>query len=236
MKPILVTGGAKGLGAQICLELAYQGHDVVIHYRSSQVAAHLLAKECRSFKAKAEVIQGDFSTQDGLNDFISRYTHLFPQSKGLINNVGNYLIAPSQDTTQDEWLELFQTNFFTPVFLTQALLPALRVSQGSILNVGVTGLESKRGFTQTTAYATTKAALHFYTVSLAKELASEHIRVNMVSPGYMENSVDIPDLDLLPMKRAASLQEVASIIATFFDLKTAYITGQNLEIAGAFGL
>lgn len=236
MNPILVTGGAKGLGSQICLELAYQGHDVVIHYRTSEVAAHLLAKECRSFKVKAEPIQGNFSTKEELNDFISRYTQLFPHTKGLINNVGNYLMAPSQETTPEQWLELFQTNFFTPVFLTQALLPALRVSQGSIMNVGVTGMENKRGVTQTTAYATSKAALHFYTVSLAKELAPQNIRVNMVSPGYMENSVDLPDPDHLPMKRAASLQEVARIIATFFDLKTAYITGQNLEIAGAFGL
>ena len=236
MKPILVTGGAKGLGAQICLELAYQGHDVVIHYRTSQVAAHLLAKECRNYKIKAELIQGDFSSKEALNDFITRYTKFFPETKGLINNVGNYLIASSQDTTPDQWLELFQTNFFTPVFLTQALLPALRASQGSIMNVGVTGLESRRSFIQTMAYAASKDALHFYTVSLAKELAPDNIRVNMVSPGYMENSIDLPDPTLLPMKRAASLQEVARIIASFFDLKTAYITGQNLEIAGAFGL
>ncbi len=236
MKPILVTGGAKGLGAELCLELAYQGHDVVIHYRSSQVAAHLLTKECRNFRVKAEVIQGDFSDQDGLNDFISRYTQLYPHTKGLVNNVGNYLMASSQDTTQGQWLELFQTNFFTPVFLTQALLPALRASKGCIMNVGVTGLESKRGFTKTTAYAASKAALHFYTVSLAKELAPDNIRVNMVSPGYMENAIDLSDPDLLPMKRFATLQEVARIIATFFDLKTAYITGQNIEIAGAFGL
>ena len=231
-----MTGGAKGLGAELCLELASQGHDVVIHYRTSQVAAHLLAKECRNFQVKTEVLQGDFSTQEGLNDFISRYTHTFPHTKGLVNNVGNYLMAPFQETTPGQWLDLFQTNFFTPVFLTQALLPALRASQGSIVNVGVTGLESKRGFTQTTAYATSKAALQFYTVSLAKELASDNIRVNMVSPGYMENSIVLPDPTLLPMKRLATLQEVARMIATFFDLKTAYITGQNLEIAGAFGL
>jgi NAD(P)-dependent dehydrogenase (short-subunit alcohol dehydrogenase family) len=236
MIPILVTGGAKGLGAHISLELASQGHDVVIHYRTSQVAAHLLAQECRSFNVKAETIQGDFTTQESLNQFIARYTGLFSQSKGLVNNVGSYLLASSEKTTSAQWLELFQINFFAPVFLTQALLPSLRASQGSIMNVGQIGLESKRGFVQTMAYATSKAALHSYTVSLAKELATDRIRVNMVSPGYMENAVDLPNPDLLPMRRAATLQEVGRIIASFFSLEMAYITGQNLEIAGAFGL
>ena len=236
MNPILVTGGAQGLGAAVSLELASQGHDVVIHYRSSAAAAQHLVEECRSFQVEAEAIGGDFSALADLNDFISRYTQLFPHTKGLVNNVGNYLIASSQNTTSEQWLDLFQTNFFAPVFLTKSLLPALRISQGSIVNVGISGLETRGAFTQTTAYAASKEALHFYTLSLAKEVATDSIRVNMVSPGYMENSVDLPDPALLPMKRAATLKEVACIIATFFDPQTAYITGQNLEVAGAFGL
>lgn len=227
---ILVTGAAKGLGKATILALASKGHDVVIHYRTSFSEASDLLKECRQFPIQAEIIQGDFNTLDSLNDFITRYTYHFPHTKGLVNNVGNYLIAPLQKTKPNQWLDLFQTNFFAPLFLTQALLPSLK----SIVNIGLSGLEGRKGFTQTTAYATTKAALLSFTLSLAKDLAPQGIRVNMVSPGYMENSLDQPTT--LPMNRVATLQEVAQIIATFFDPSTAYITGQNLEIAGAYGL
>lgn len=233
MKPILVTGGAQGLGAVLCLELAARGHDVVVHYHTSEAAAQSVAQACQRFSVHAEAIQGDWTSHKTLNDFLARYTSQFPETKGLVNNVGNYLISSAQNTPPDQWLALFQTNFFAPVFLTQALVPALRHCRGSIVNIGVAGLD-KRGFIQSAAYGTTKAALLFYTLSLAKELAPDGIRVNMVSPGHMENSVDLPAS--LPMRRTATLKEVAHIIAAFFDPQTDYITGQNLEVAGAYGL
>jgi NAD(P)-dependent dehydrogenase (short-subunit alcohol dehydrogenase family) len=76
----------------------------------------------------------------------------------------------------------------------------------------------------------------FYTISLAKELASKEVRVNMVSPGFMENAVDLPDFSALPLKRPAFLKEVAQVVGYFFDSKNAYITGQNIEVAGGVGL
>jgi NAD(P)-dependent dehydrogenase (short-subunit alcohol dehydrogenase family) len=234
MKPILVTGGAGGLGAAVCLELAAQGFDIVVHYRTSQPQAEQIVRQCRSLHVEAEAIQGDFSTQESLNHFISSYISHFPLTCGLVNNVGYYLVAPLEETSQDKWLALFQTNFFASIFLTQALLPALKIHRGNIVNVGVSGLEGRRGVTQTTAFATSKAALHFYTISLAKEVAAAGVRVNMVSPGFMENTVD--KVTQLPMHRLATLKEVAQAISTFFLPQSNYITGQNLEIAGAFGL
>lgn len=236
MKPVLVTGGAKGLGAEICLHLAQNGHDVVIHYRQSEKQAHALAEKCRSYKVNAETIFGDFSSVESVEKFIAAYTQRFSETKGLVNNVGNYLIAPSVDTHIHQWLDLFQTNFFTPIILTQALLPSLRKQKGSIVNIGTVALESNRGFTQSPAYAASKAALLFYTVSLAKELAHDFIRVNMISPGYMENAVDLKEAKDLPLKRPAYLQEVAQFVVSLFDPKNAYITGQNIEIAGGVGL
>ncbi len=236
MKPILVTGAARGLGASVCRQLAAEGHDLVIHYRSSHREALKLLEECRSFGVNAETLQGDFATLSSLNLFISTYQSLFPHTKGLVNNVGNYFQLSSQETSESQWYDLFQTNFFAPVFLTRALIPSIRKEQGSIVNIGVTGLGAHRGFTQTTAYATTKEALRSFTVSLAKEEAPHLVRVNMISPSYMENAVDLKDPQQLPMKRAAGLSEVAALVATFFDPLTAYVTGQNLEVAGGSGL
>jgi NAD(P)-dependent dehydrogenase (short-subunit alcohol dehydrogenase family) len=238
---ILVTGGGKGLGAEICSHLARAGHNVVIHYRTSEQEAKRVAEQCHSYGVFAETIQGDFATQDSLESFIDRYLTLFPKTKGIINNVGDYLIAPSVGTTSLQWLSLFQTNFFSPVFLTQALLPSLKALKGSVVNLGVSGLRASRAFTKTTAYATTKAALLFYTISLAKELAEEGVKVNMVSPGFLDHSIEdknalFKDPSELPFKRPATLFEVAYLVASFFDPHNSYITGQNIEVAGGIGL
>lgn len=235
MSAILVTGGAKGLGAEICRTLAALGHNVVVHYRTSQKEAHQVVSEC-SQAATASMIQGDFSTLASLEDFIRRYKEQFPQTKGIVNNVGNYLIAPLFETQALQWLDLFQTNFFAPLLIIQALLPQLRAFNGSIVNIGVSGLLSHRGFTQATAYAATKSTLYFYTRSLAKELVGESIRVNMVSPGYMENTIDFIDASEFPMQRPITLKEVAFVVASLFDPRNISITGQNIEVAGGVGL
>ena len=233
---ILVTGAGKGLGAEICRHLATNGHDVAIHYRFSKEEAILVAEECRQQDVSVDTIQGDFDTPASLDSFIAHYLDRFPDTKGLVNNVGNYLLASSTAATTDQWFALFQTNFFASVFLTNALLPSLKAHRGSVVNLGVTGLQMSRAFTKATVYAATKSALLFYTVSLAKELAKDFVRVNMVSPGYLENGTDLKNPSELPFNRPAYLHEVAHVVASFFDPQNVYITGQNIEVAGGIGL
>ncbi len=224
---ILVTGGAKGLGAEICAELAQRGHSVVIHYNQSQKAAETLAAKCQ-----AQTIQGDFATPAGVEAFIKNYRGRFPSTQGLVNNVGNYLIAPASKTTHQAWRDLFQTNFFAPQALIQALLPSLK----SVVNIGTAGLHSDRAETYASAYMATKSALWFLTRSLAKELAPDHVTVNMVSPGILETSVDIEKVSKVPMKRPATLKEAAHLVGFLFEKDSRYITGQNIEVAGGFKL
>ncbi|NGX53690.1 MAG: 3-oxoacyl-[acyl-carrier-protein] reductase FabG [Chlamydiae bacterium] len=224
---ILVTGGAKGLGAAMCTELAQRGHSLVIHYNQSQRAAEELAE-----KWQAQTIHGDFSTPAGVEAFIENYRDRFPSTQGLVNNVGNYLIASASKTTDLAWRDLFQINFFTPQALIQALLPSLK----SVVNIGTAGLHSTKAESYATAYMATKAALWFLTRSLAKELAPEGVTVNMVSPGILETSIDIEKVSKVPMKRAASLKEAARLVGFLFEKESHYITGQNIEVAGGFKL
>lgn len=235
MTPILVTGGGKGIGREICRHLAQGGHDLVIHYRKSKSEALHTAEECLKKQVAVETLYGDFTTLESLNLFIATYLDRFPESRGIVNNVGDYLIASLKETPQESWLSLFQSNLFAPIFLIQALLPSLIASQGSIVNLGVAGLNTTAKM-KTAAYAAAKSALLHYTRSLAKELASEHVRVNMVSPGYTETSVDLEDSSKPPFGRSAYLSEVAYLVATLFSKETAYITGQNIEVAGGVGL
>ncbi|CRX38425.1 SDR family oxidoreductase [Estrella lausannensis] len=233
----LVTGAAKRLGASICLELARAGHNLVIHYRQSQDEAEALAVTLRAFGVKAETIRGDFSTAESLQEFLREYQRQFLATRFVVNNVGNYLIEPPSETAPIKWHELFETNFFAPVALTNALLSSLKQERGAVVNIGVAGISKLKVDVNAAAYTMSKIALLAYTKSLAKEVAKDLVRVNMVSPGYIDNAVDLPDdLSVLPMKRAATPEEVARVVRFLLEPASAYITGQNIEVAGGVGL
>ncbi|MFZ0564681.1 MAG: SDR family oxidoreductase [Chlamydiales bacterium] len=229
---ILVTGAAKGLGKEICCQLAAKGHDLVIHYRQSEKEAKELKEVCQGLGVQAEILYGDFSTTDSLEAFIQVYLEQIPLTKGLVNNVGNYLIAPLADTEKHQWHDLFQTNLFAPIFLVQALLPFIQKEKGGIVNLGVSGLNPARPFLKAGAYATAKSALWFYTLSMAKQLAPHMVNVNMVSPGYLEETAEKPNPNNLPMRRLITFQEIARVVAFLFEAKSSSITGQNIEVAG----
>jgi NAD(P)-dependent dehydrogenase (short-subunit alcohol dehydrogenase family) len=233
----LVTGGAKRLGAAISLALAAKGHSVAVHYRQSQKEALSVAEACRKLGVRAEIIQGDFTSTESTQAFVRAYLKQFKETKNLINNVGNFFIGSATATTQEQWLDLFQNNLNAPFLLITALIPSIKKYQGSIINLGVAGIQQIHPDTYSTAYSCAKTGLWMLTKSLAKELAPSHVRVNMVSPGYLDISVDLPkDLKTLPMGRAAASQEVADVIAFLLDPSASYITGQNIEVSGGIRL
>ena len=109
-------------------------------------------------------------------------------------------------------------------------------SQGNIINIGVVGANNIHADTQRSAYLTTKMSLWMLTKSLARELAESNVRVNMISPGFIENAVDIQSVSRLPMGRPASFDEVTRVATFLIDPKNSYITGQNIEVGGGIGL
>lgn len=233
----LVTGGAKNLGANICLTLAQHGYDVVIHYHQSRSEALEVVQACQAFGVRAASIQGDFSSTDSILDFVKRYLHQFQDTANLINNVGNYLIKTALETEVEEWDDLFQTNVKAPFILIKNLISSIRLHQGHIVNLGLSGIGSVQANTYCTVYSMAKLSLWMMTRSLAKELASDQVRVNMVSPGYLETSMDLPKrLDRLPMGRLAQCVEVSQVIVFLLSQQGTYITGQNIEVAGGIGL
>lgn len=232
MKWTLVTGAAKHLGASVCRELAKQGYSVVVHYRASERQAQEVVEDCLSLGVQAERMQGDFSTLESTQKFIDQYLKRFSDTENLINNVGNYSVGSSLKTSWGEWNDLFQTNLNVPFFLTQKLLPSIKSHQGCVLNIGVAGLKLGAD-NYSTVYTMAKTGLLILTKSLALEVAPDQVRVNMVSPGYLEESVDLPsDVTKIPLQRLGTYQEVAEMIAYLLSDKARYITGQNIEIAG----
>lgn len=233
----LVTGAAKRLGKSIALNLAAQGHSIVVHYNTSESEAESVVKSCHALGVQCGMIQGDFSTQESTAEFIERYLSRFSTTKYLVNNVGNYLSETASRTSDEEWRTMFQTNFHVPFSLIQALVPSLRRERGCVVSIGFAGAGDYLGAGSCAAYCIAKNALWMLTRALALELAPCGVRVNMVSPGHLENTaVKIVDVQALPMRRLGSLNEVARAVSFFIDEQNAYITGQNIEVAGGIRL
>lgn len=227
----LVTGAAKGLGKEIALTLAKKGYNLLIHYNKSSREAEEVMRLCQEAGVQSKVVQGDFSSLESTQRFIS----LLHNVEHLVNNVGNFLIKPGLETPVDVWQDLYQVNFLAPLAIIQGLIHSIREYNGTIINIGCVGV--LRADSKYTAYTSTKMSLYMLTKSLAKQLAPDLVRVNMVSPGELENSVSLSERGLaLPMRRAGKCQEVADTVAFLVDPKNGYITGQNIEVGGALAL
>jgi NAD(P)-dependent dehydrogenase (short-subunit alcohol dehydrogenase family) len=232
---VLVTGGAKRVGAAICQVLAENKYNLLVHYLSGDKEAEKVVAECRAQNVSAEFIRGDFSSAETTQAFINEVNTQYPDIEHLINNVGNFLPGPASKIPIQEWQNLFQTNFFGPIALIQGFLPNIRKRQGTIINLGTAGVSSMRADSKYAAYTATKAALFWLTKSLARELAPDKVRVNMVSPGQLDISVDHCSVTPL-MGRYGVSREIGEVIAFLLKAESSYITGQNIEVAGALAL
>ena len=231
----LVTGGGKNLGAEVCITLARHGYPILVHYNKSKEEALEIVNVCRRIGTEAECVCGDFSTIEGVETFIEKAKE-FGKIENLINNVGTYAVKSGLETPTDVWVDIFQTNIHTRFMLSKAFSEDLKSFSGSIINIGVVGLQNLYANTYCTAYMCAKHALWALTCSLAKELASSQVRVNMVSPGYLSTSVGLPDVTTLPMGRAATFREVADVIVFLLNKNNRYITSQDIEVAGGYKL
>jgi NAD(P)-dependent dehydrogenase (short-subunit alcohol dehydrogenase family) len=237
MEWTLVTGGAKGLGAEICRRLAKKGGNVLVHFRSSEDEVEQVVEACKKGGGNAQAVQGEFSSREGIEKFLAALSPFLSSIRFLINNVGEYDVAPFAITTDSLVYEMFHANAIAPMLITKALLPSLIHTKGRIVNIGTAGLNRQSADAHAPVYMAGKRALLSFTKSLAKELAPYRVNVNMVSPGFMENSIGLPeDLSTLPFGRAASLEEVAKLVTLLLGEDASYITGQNIEITGAVRL
>lgn len=237
MKWVVVTGGAKRLGASISLELARNGYSIIVHYNKSEKEAQNVVDRCLAQGVNAICIQGDFTHPEGVHAFVEKCWVISVPLYALINNVGNYFLGSALETPLMMWADLFQTNFFAPLLLVQQFRKHLIASKGHVINIGVAGLIKQSANTYATAYALTKEALWSLTRSLAYEMSSDKIKVNMVSPGMLDNSIDLhSSLVDIPMRRPGTCCEVARMVSFLLDSQSEYITGQNIEIAGGVGL
>ena len=235
-KTVMITGGAKRVGAAIARELHGAGANLVIHFRKSAAAAEALAAEFNGARAKsAAIVQGDLLEAEKLPSLVEFAVRSFGGLDVLINNASTFYATPMGEITPAAFDDLIGTNLKAPLFLAQAAAPALRKSQGLIVNI--VDIHALRPLRHYTVYCAAKAGLHMLTRSLAKELGPE-VRVNGIAPGpvlWPEGKADGPMREKIVqrtiLKRMGSPTDIART-ALFFAAQAPFITGQVLAVDG----
>ena len=180
-KVVLITGGARRVGAAICRRLHAAGASLMLHYRNSAGEARLLQAELNHVRPNSvALIQADLLDLAQLPAIVERTLSTYGRLDALINNASSFFQTPVGEIVESDWNDLIGTNLKAPLFLAQAAASELRKSQGAIVNI--TDIHADRPLKNFVVYTVAKAGLVGLTRSLARELAPE-VRVNAVAPG-----------------------------------------------------
>jgi 3-oxoacyl-[acyl-carrier protein] reductase len=234
-KTALITGGSKGIGASVALELARDGFHIWLNYRSDHKAAGEVERKVKDAGVKCLLLPFDVSDPDSvrksLDPLLEKETPY-----ALVNNAGITRDAMMALMTHEEWQEVISVTLDGFFLVTKLVLGnMLRKKEGRIINIISTAAQS--GLPGQINYASAKAGLAGATRALAAEVAKRNILVNAVSPGFIETEMtqDIPKekiLPMIPMGRLGLPIEVAGIVAFLCSKRASYITGQTISVNG----
>ncbi len=232
MRVALVTGGAKRLGRRLALELASLGYSVVVNYRSSADAAAEVVREIEAAGGVARAFAADVGNTAQVEAMFASVAQIEGRLDVLVNNVGNYEPKPLAEVTPASWDAQIRTNLNGSFACCHFARP-LMAQGGCIVNIGYAGVDALVSNPDATAYQVSKTGLLVLTKSIAQGWAP--IRSNMLSPGQLANSIDLPeDLDTIPAGRAGTLDDMAAALR--FVLEASYVTGVNIDVAGGYRL
>ena len=239
---ILITGGAKRVGAAICRALHANGANLMIHYRSSANEARALQAELNLQRANSvAIIQTDLLHVVGLANLIAETVRQFGKLNVLINNASSYYPSEIGHIDEAKWHDLMGSNLKAPLFLSQAAAPELRKNHGCIVNITDMHVERpKKGYV---VYSVAKAGLVTLTKSLAHELSPE-VRVNAVAPGPVQWPDNNPQFDEVYrqrvinqtlLKRVGEPEDIAKAVK-FLIYDAPFVTGHVLAVDGGRSL
>ena len=235
-KTVLITGGARRVGAAIGRTLHGAGANLVVHYRKSANEVAQLADELNGARAGSVVtFQADLLDLPKLPALVEFAVRSFGALDVLVNNASTFYPTKIGEITSAAWDDLLGTNLKAPLFLSQAAAPALKNSSGLILNI--VDIHALRPLRNYTVYCAAKAGLHMLTRSLAKELGPE-VRVNGISPGPVlwpesdgDSATRAKIIQRTILQKMGTPDDIART-ALFFASQAPFITGQILAVDG----
>jgi 3-oxoacyl-[acyl-carrier protein] reductase len=233
----MVTGGARRLGRHLASVLSARGYDLVILYKTSEAEALSLVREMTDAGVGARALAVDVGIESQVAAVFAELARGEGRVDLLVNNVGNYNPQHVTQLTPAVWDATLATNLSGAYYCCHHALK-LMTHGGNIINIGMAGLEGIRANVHGTDYYVSKTGLLVLTRALASAYAKQGIRVNMVSPGQLENSIDLPAPSeigrFVPLGRAGRLEDIAQAVAYLLD--ATYVTGVNIDVSGGYRL
>lgn len=238
-KVVIVTGGSRGIGAEIVKTLAHEGYKIVLNYNNSEVNAKKIQEELLKENIKIEIFKADVSKRAEAKELINFALKKFNTIDILINNAGIAQEKLFTDITDYDWNYMLENNLNSVFYCTQEVLKTMIGNKkGCIINIssiwGITGASCE------VAYSTAKAAINGFTKSLAKELGPSNIRVNAIAPGIintdMNNKLTKEELKNIekeiPLERIGEPRDISKCIKWLIE--DTYTTGQIISVNGGW--
>ena len=249
-KIALVTGGSRGLGRDMAINLAKKGIDVALTFNSSKEKAYEVAAEIQSLGKKAFIFQLDTSNVKLFDDFFKQLTTQLKEQTGstnfdfLVNNAGTALYSPFAETTEEQFDQIINIHLKGVYFLTQKALPFIN-NGGRIINIS-SGL-ARFAMPGSSAYGSMKGAIEVFTRYLAKELGPSGIAANVVAPGAIETDFggghvrDNKDINqrvasVTALGRVGLPEDIGGVVAFLCTEEARWINAQRIEISGGMNL
>ena len=235
----LITGAAKRIGAAMATRLHNEGFRVIIHYGHSKDDAHTLAQKLNDIRPEsATCLQANLCDSEEVKALSDNAVSVWGQLDVLVNNASSFYPTPIGSISEDDWLSLVGSNVKGPLFLSQALAPALRKTKGCIVNM--VDMHIERPLPKHSVYLLAKSGLASLTQSLAIDLAPD-IRVNGIGPGAilwpereMEDNEKDKLLSSIPLGELGKPDDVAQTLS--FLVSASYVTGQIIFVDGGRSL
>lgn len=244
-KIALITGSSRGIGKSIALDLAKEGAFVIIHYTNNRDSAEEVLNEVHTIGGKGEIVRGDFSNKKSLDELFSQINTIL-SGRGidiLINNAGALERVGIENTTEEQFDNMFNVNVKSVFFITQHFISKIN-NGGRIINISSN--LSKRPRHEVLTYSMTKAAIDNFTIALASLLGSRQITVNSVAPGatdtdmnkerFKDQMVKTSVGNMNALKRVGTPEDISKVVTFLCSEDGGWITGQYIETSGGAGL
>lgn len=238
----LITGGARGIGRGIALDLADKGWRVALCYRTSQQEAEEVTRGIEGRNGKALAIQCDVSDPVAATRLVQHVEGAWGRIDALINGAGPYHRISLFEESVEGWSDMFTNNLHPIFYLAKAVAPGMKARKsGRIISFSMANADKMEAQPHVTAHYIAKAGVLILTRTLAKMLAPDGITVNAISPGFIDSGSAPPgELDGMAKKIPAGyigeITDTVQAVRYFLSEEARYVTGANLHVSGGWGV
>lgn len=238
----LITGGAKGIGRGIALDLAARHWRIALCYRTSEAEANATAEDIMARGGRSLAIRCDVSDPVAAKNLIARVEQEWGRIDVLVNGAGPYHRINLFDETVEGWNEMFDGNLHPIFYLAQAVAPGMKTRKaGRIINFSMANADQMEAQPDVTGHYIAKAGVLILTRTLAKLLAPHGVTVNAISPGFIDSG-SAPPQELAAMTRRipagyiGTVDDTVAAVRYLLSDEARYVNGANIQISGGWGI